>query len=296
MKIIQSLWSKPGFKKDKLNDSDRNKGGWTDKKYNYFSWALSCLQFRKYYDEVELVTDKPGYDLLVNKLELPYTSVKTVLDDLNQYHTDLWALGKIYAYRMQDKPFIHADGDVYIWEKFDEKLEAASLLAQNIEEGFFCYKGIFKNITDNFEFVPDSLLASIDKHEGIVAVSAGIIGGKNTWFFKKFANRVFEFVDKNYAHLHKIDIGMFNLVFEQFFLKAQAEAEGLEFNYFASNVNQSFDGLADLTGVPARVKYIHPVGIHKKMNLTGNLVAYQLQKEHPVYYYKIMNLLRTCQV
>jgi len=76
------------------------RGGWSDKKYNYMSWAFSCLQFKKYYSEVELITDKLGKELLIDKLELPYTSVKVELDQLNSYHSDLWALGKIVKYNL----------------------------------------------------------------------------------------------------------------------------------------------------------------------------------------------------
>ncbi len=106
MKIIQSFWSKPSYKKKNVKLHDRNNGGWTDKKYNYFSWALSCLQFRKYYDDVELITDEIGYNILIEKLKLPYTKVDVCLDKINHYHEDLWALGKIYAYSIQNTPFI----------------------------------------------------------------------------------------------------------------------------------------------------------------------------------------------
>ena len=39
------------------------------------SWVLSCLSLRNYYDDVELYTDKLGYELLIEKLRLPYTYV-----------------------------------------------------------------------------------------------------------------------------------------------------------------------------------------------------------------------------
>ena len=52
--------------------------------------------------------------ILINKLELPYTDVKVVLDDLNDYDRDLYALGKVYAYGIQEEPFIHVDADIYM--------------------------------------------------------------------------------------------------------------------------------------------------------------------------------------
>jgi hypothetical protein len=68
MKIVHSFWSKPGQSKIKT-EFGRSDGGWLDRKYYYMSWALSCLLFRKLYDKVELVTDKAGEDLLVQKLD-----------------------------------------------------------------------------------------------------------------------------------------------------------------------------------------------------------------------------------
>jgi hypothetical protein len=158
MKIVQSLWVKPSIKKNSVNTSDRNTGGWTDKKYNYISWALSCLQFCKYYNKVELITDNLGYDTLIKKMKLPYTDVKVVLDDLNDYHPDLWALGKIYAYSLQKEPFIHADGDVFIYAPFSKELESSALLAQNIEKDFYYYREIFGSIEENFDFIPGALV------------------------------------------------------------------------------------------------------------------------------------------
>ena len=73
------------------------------------SWALSCLQLKHFYDEIELVTDSEGADLLINKLHLPYTSCLTILDKLKNENPAIWALGKIAAYEVQREPFIHVE-------------------------------------------------------------------------------------------------------------------------------------------------------------------------------------------
>ena len=100
------------------------------------SWALSCLQLRKFYDEVELVTDSEGADLLINKLHLPYTSCKPVLDKLVDENPAVWALGKIAAYEAQEVPFIHVDGDIYIWKPFPKRIEEADIAVQNVEKNY----------------------------------------------------------------------------------------------------------------------------------------------------------------
>ena len=77
MKIIQSFWT---GNKNSLTDSY----GWLLPIFNYLSWIISCNQLRRYYDDVTLVTDSQGYDVLINKLHLPYTDVIVSLDCLNQ--------------------------------------------------------------------------------------------------------------------------------------------------------------------------------------------------------------------
>src|SRR5689334_19052327 len=113
MKIVQSFWSKPLYE----NKGIKPNGGWLDKRYYYMSRALSCLQLRKFYDEVELVTDRRGRKILLDVLGLPYTSVKEELDVLDRYPSHLLCAGKIFTCGLQQEHFIHVDEDVYIYKK-----------------------------------------------------------------------------------------------------------------------------------------------------------------------------------
>lgn len=296
MKIVQSLWSKPSIKKEKINIAHTSNDGWGDKKYNAISWALSCLQFRKFYDDVELITDRQGYDFLINRLELPYTNVKVVLDDLNDYHSSLWALGKIYAYSLQNDTFIHADSDVYIWGRFDERIENAELLAQNKENEFEYYDKSFDSIVQNFKFIPDILLKSIENNGRIIGVNAGILGGKNTEFFKLYTRMAIDFVRDNSIYLEKVDVSVFNTIFEQFLFYALAGEKKYKIEFLLQNVNQNFDGVAELASAPYPTKYVHAVGSYKKRINTKSLLEYRLQKDYPDYYYKIIRLLRTSKI
>ena len=299
MKIVQSLWSKPGQKKNGASFSDANRCGWPDKKYNYYSWALSALQFKKFYDRIELVTDRQGYDLLINKLELPYTDVKVVLDDLNDYDRDLYALGKVYAYGIQEEPFIHVDADIYIWDRFGERLENCSLVCQHKEYGKFYndfYSGIFMEMAHNFDFYPEELDKSINKFDSIIAVNAGIIGGNNYGFFKEYTRKVFEFVDRNLNNLHKINIKLSNTVFEQFLFHALTEEKGENINYFHSDFAFFWNDIADFVGVPDKTRYIHTCGALKNDKHIIHALEYRLQTDYPDFYYRINNLVRTNQI
>ncbi|MGN6601366.1 MAG: DUF6734 family protein [Ginsengibacter sp.] len=296
MKIVQSLWTKPLFKKDNLHKLDRSDGGWQNRSYNYMSWALSCLQLKKIYGKVELVTDAVGYDLLINKLKLPYTSISVALDQLNDYHHDLWALGKIYTYLLQEEPFLHVDGDIYIWEKFSSEIESAALVAQNPEKGFGYYKELYEKIRSSFCFIPDAILTDRERHAEFTGVCAGILGGNDIGFIKSYAHAAFEFVNRNVTKMTNINIGLFNVVFEQYLFTCMAYDRGIEIKYYTFGINDKFDGMADFTAVPGKVKYIHPVGIYKRRRETGEHLAHRLRMEHPEFYFSIMNLLRTGRI
>jgi hypothetical protein len=294
MKIVQSCWSKPGNRK-----GDYNRCGWLDKKYNYFSWALSALQFRKYYDELELVTDKRGYDLLINKLELPYTNTRVVLDDLDQYHPDLFALGKLYAYSIQEQPFIHADADVFIWGKFPEPLENASLLCQNKEDSELysqLYTKAFVEIAATTGYYPEVLGQSIERNNRIVSVNAGIMGGSDRHFFEQYTKEAFGFVDRVHAQLHKINARDFNTIFEQFLFHALAEDKEAPISYLRNRLVLFSYDIADFTGVPARTGYIHLIGSFKRTKPVLDQLAHRLLLDYPEYYFRIMDLMRTNQI
>ena len=296
MKIVQSFWSKPALKSQDYNISDRGKGGWPHRKYFYMSWALSCLQLKEYYNNVELITDASGYDILINKLQLPYSSTMVVLDDLNDYHVDLWALGKIYAYSLQVEPFIHADCDVFIWKKFPDRLEKARLLAQNFESGFPHYESIYEQLTSNFLNIPKVILDSQARNGKIFAVNAGILGGNDINFIKAYALTSIAFVKQNYDRLSHINIGLFNIIFEQLLFHAMAESQNIEVEYFLQNVHPSYEGIAQFIDAPRKTSFIHALSTYKKAPMVCDSLEFTLHTMYPTYYYKIINLLHTLQI
>lgn len=92
MRIVQSFWS------CNQNHLLQLKAGWVAPEYNLMSWALSCLQLKQYYKYVTLYADTVSAKLLIDTLKLPYSEVICDLDELNEYHPQLWALPKIKTY------------------------------------------------------------------------------------------------------------------------------------------------------------------------------------------------------
>jgi hypothetical protein len=284
MKVIQSFWSQN--KPDVINCSF----GWMAPQYNWLSWILSANQLAKYY-EVELYTDQKGYEVLIEKLQLPYTKVHVVLDELNHYHSDLWAIPKIKAYSLQQEPFLHVDGDVFIWEPFPEALMGAGLIAQNMESTTLYYKNMWDEIKPKLEYIPTEM----DKYVyGInnSACNMGIIGGHDIDFFQTYAATAFEFVDRNQAVWHNINGFNFNIFYEQLLFHEQAMIQNRTVDFLIDGITEdnNYVGFGDFDKVPKQKTYLHLLGVYKtNMRVSKMMEAYVI-KEYPQYVERLAKL------
>lgn len=262
MKIVQSYWSKPISTND-IDIHGRSHGGWIEHKYHLMSWALSCLQLKKYYNKVILYTDKVGKKLLIDDLKLPYDDVFITMDDIDSYSHKLWAIGKILTYSMQNEPFLHVDGDVFIWEKFSYELEESNLVIQNNEIDFPYYGLIIEEIEKCFTYIPESIVQSRNKSKTIKVANAGIIGGTDIDFFHQYTAEAFKFVSENMASLELINLGLFNTIYEQYLFSCLADQQKIEPYCLFDNIESDFFDLVNFKNVPEQCKYIHVVGTHK---------------------------------
>lgn len=294
MKIVQSFWSKPMLMNDNSDAIFRSNGGWTDRIYFYMSWALSCLKFKEIYNEIELVTDINGKHLLYDILELPYTNVVIKLDDLNDYNHNLWALGKLYAYKLQQEPFIHVDSDVFAWKKFPEKVLSSELIGQNYESNYRCNIEYFNKIKYLLDYIPTEILQETRDTGDIIQVNAGILGGNNISFFKDYVNTAFEMVEKNSTLFNKYpnNKGAFNMVYEQFLFYCMAKARKSKITVLLEENMINHSGLADFEQIPANKYYAHTLGTYKKFFYIGRYIAERLFLEYPEYYNRIVLLYK----
>jgi len=293
MRIIQSFWSKPSFLKSIRDSENRSLGGWGNKKFFYMSWALSSLQLRKFYAEVELYTDTLGKELLIDKLKLPYTKVYTSLDSINNLNTNMWALGKIFCYSIQEKPFIHVDGDVFIWNKFASRIIEADLIAQNIEKNEKYYRDVFNEMNSNL-VLPSQVLKETTSKNSILVSNTGIVGGNNIDFVKKYTLMVFEIVKSNKKKINQINNqGALGITLEQFLYHFLAGLNNIKIEYFfTKEIDYMQDNtLIDFHLVPSKISFIHPLAAYKKAATVSNGVDLMLRNLHPDYYYRIQKLI-----
>jgi hypothetical protein len=293
MKILQTFWSGPASKQRNVNFFD-TKAGWLSAEYHWMSWALSCLQLKKYFGNVELITDEVGKEILINTLELPYTTVLTRLEKiLDDCPPDLWALAKIHSYSQQTEPFLHVDGDVFIWDYFEKRILSALVVAQNIEKDLFYYREMLEEIHQHFSFIPSYLPSHYELKHCIFAANAGIIGGQNNEFIKKYCQEAFDFVNKNRTCIDKVTATGLNFIFEQCLLYYYSKQSGQDITYFMPNEvdDPMYKEYVLFSDLP-KVKMIHTVGGFKKMPYVCDHLAMRLRMEYPQVYYRIIDACR----
>jgi hypothetical protein len=297
MKIVQSFWSGP-----KASVNAKNilaiPAGWISPEYHWMSWALSCLQLRKFYDRVELVTDEPGRQLLIDTLGLPYTSVSTALQnsELDSLAPKLWAMPKVYTYGLQQEPFLHVDGDIYIAEPFSEQLMAAPIITQNPELDLHIYPISLAHIERLATYLPPSLVHDRQQTSHVLAYNAGILGGSAIDFFQAFKREAFTFIERNQAVMPELLLDeCFNTIPEQYLLHTLAQEMGVPIAcLFEEPVTdiQHFEKFVNVLGFPHQIKYLHMIGAFKRLTGFYNFMANTLRQDYPAYYYKILRLCR----
>jgi hypothetical protein len=282
MKIVQTLW---------LRDSSNiyhEKAGWYLPEYHWMAWALSCLQLRQYYEEVELVTNQKGKEILIDQLQLPYTKVTII--EFNELTNQFWSLAKVQSYQLQNEPFIHVDGDVFIWQAFDNEIIKGDLIAQNSEDWFSGYDYILEKFKESNRNLP----SFIDNYDLLESYNLGVVGGKEANFFKKYSTEVDEFVENNKVFLSDL-VDTFihsyvNMFIEQFMFTQLATSKKLSISTILPNkiTDPDYPEITNFYHVPRTKKFVHLMGRSKGVQEICRTLGKIIRRHYPTYYYRII--------
>jgi hypothetical protein len=225
MRAVWSFWPAPY----------RARAGrtWREERHHLLAWGLSLGLAREHFDETVLVTDRDGKALLVDRLGLEFDHVVTELERLRGVDEGWWALGKLTAYGVQDRPFVHLDTDVFLWRALPAALKTAAVLAQCPEwHGFGRISGDPRAVAARFERhgleAPMEWQWAVSRHghgggDRFREESCGIFGGNRVDFIRYYAEAALAMVldPRNSAVWGEIpNKDGFNMLVEQFFLAA----------------------------------------------------------------------------
>lgn len=287
MRAIQTLWCGDRSLKN-------SQFWWSHAEYNLFSWALSCLSLREAFGEVTLYTDSEGARMLVDTLKLPYTEVKVVYDGFDCL-TCHWALAKVKTYALQNEPFLHIDGDIYVPKPLGADILASPLITQNEEIATEYYRNMIERFLsiEGLKLEPRMLAAL--RAESVPSYNLGFCGGNDLVFFKDFyeaVERFFRDNDFNGPRFRDADISA-NVIFEQMFFSILAKAGGVRIASVYPGVMRdngyTVGEFCNLRQYESR-QFIHILGGHKRNADNCHMLELTLLRKYPEYYERIIAL------
>lgn len=290
MDMIQSFWT------NNIDSLEKLKMGWPETKYNLISWTLSAKSILKYYDNITLYTDDFGEEVLINKLHLPYTKViKNYNTYENKYPPSIWAIMKMQTYKWHKNPFIHIDGDVYIYNKFPNKFLGANLIAQNLEINFKPYIGIINKIKKHYKCIPNEIkdikLNNLEL-DPIIAVNCGIFGGNNLNFIKEYVSFSELFLEINKEYLSQ-DGKYLNHIIEQYFLYLLASRNKISIESLIDipTTNESMFHFTNFPSLSLLSYYIHMMN-GKNYSISLNEMEWKIKLDYRESYRLILSICK----
>ncbi|WP_035333710.1 DUF6734 family protein [Dyadobacter crusticola] len=276
MKAIQTFWTPPDQPVQHLA------GGWLDPRYHFMSWALSASLLARHFEKVVLHTDINGRHILIDELALPYSEVHLVQEGLGKkYPKKWWVMRKILSYGLSDEPFIHVDGDAFLWNGLPESTLNMPLIAQNRQDGFMCYNVAVNQFKGAGIPLPGFIDPSLDAYP---AVNMGVTGGTDYVFFKKYADIVGTFYDQHLSgregSAEMTNTGYLNTLIEECFFALLAASENLP---IAMLIDEKMDGgYASLANcLNQNYPVTHLIGENKQRIFYCKQVEFYLQKLFP---------------
>jgi|SRR5271166_1021035 len=298
MRAVWSFWSKPYRVHRHL--------AWASDIHHLLSWVLSVETARQHYSETALITDDQGARMLVDGIGLPFSEVSTALNALQDHDPAWWSIGKIYAYRVQTKPFIHIDSDVYLWKRLNSVLESADVLAQN-EEPFrsdeSCYyPGEFEREARATPgtWLPREWLWYRSAGRPQRGVCCGIVGGNRVDFLAYYASLSVHLLEHPPNSVCWRRLGRricSSLLFEQYLLAACLDYHRHRPSSPFSDIGLKclFDtaSAAYQPEVSAAAGYTHLLAEAKRDEKLSRRLEQRVLREYPVYYDRCVRYVET---
>jgi len=258
--------------------------------YHILSWTLSCLQLRKHYENVKLITNAEGKELLIDHLCLPYTEWEIIPDEaLNECYSFLLVLGA------RSQPFILVDKNVFLWSRLN-----VSEVNQGVC-GFFytrndedCFRSICAVQKRNI-FVPSFVEDSINVSKGLYSFDTSVVGFTDMELYAACRNEMIDFIKLNKRALQNIDVHLIRVYLNNYFLFRYARAQNKLQDAFIEDTSEnsqlSYYQIFELKGRKAKVSYVPKYQLIYKEIVSG--LYYTLKRMHPAYVDMVANYVNT---
>ena len=288
MRAVWSFWSVPFLARRSLT--------WCTPLHHLLAWGLSLRLARQHYPETMLVTDRVGKKLLVERLGLPFVHISTELEQLAEVDPGWWALGKLIAYGLQDRPFVHVDTDVFLWKPLPKVVAQSPVFTQCPEFYPNDSKPSLRAIEHAFAQQKTQLPvewqwarsrgASHFREE-----NCGILGGTHVDFIRHYSRTALDLAlrpENGQAWSQLPDKTLHNFTVEQFFLAACLDFHNSHpaSEYGGVTVRRLFSSVAEACdiGHAARTGFTHLWGTTKSHPVVGRRLEERMRRDDPSYF------------
>lgn len=253
----------------------------------FVSTCLSIDMASRHFPEVHMVGTKWSNDLF-KQVDLPITNYSDELESMKSISQYWWARGKMIAYAMQEKPFVHIDNDVFLWKPLPKRVLEAELCFQSYEPhtapGYGFYDRLKKSTWNKAKIRPSIIL---NNEVTDYSYNCGICGGHYLNIFKMWLSLSAEYIfapenQELFFKTAKEDLIHQNLFHEQYFISSLIKALDLR-----SKVEVIAE---DVKGIPEATEngYTHLWGTTKREKVYMSKIKRRLQKENLQLYNRVI--------
>ena len=282
MKYIHSMWSTPSIKNNYNNNNDVE---YLNK--NFYSYFLSVLLIKKLGHTIELFCDERTFEIYSL---IPYDKIHIIDFDSDGINSKFWIWGKIKAQMLMTEPYIHIDGDVFLFRDIiGDRIETGeySAVVQQVENK--------QVIGDNFATIYlhsrnpfidlKSRKIDWDKY-GLVAYNCGVVGFHDMKLKNEYVNCVKDILveksnDENFVEVTHKYTGMF-LIAEQsllYYILSENNIKPFEIFPYDEIVKRNFNW----NSMAAKMGYCHMWSYTKYKESAIKKMKYKIINYFPEY-------------
>lgn len=189
-----------------------SEGGWETVGHHQWAWSVSAALARRHFDEVVLYTDPDGARTVG---ALPVWTDVQVLEDWPR--REFWGVAKLQTQSLQREPYLHIDGDFFLWE-FPDTARHAAVVTQGQEARAAAYFASAR-AANKHRLAPHVVLPPLD-----LTYNAGVVGGNDLARLHRYAKdglagaeKAAELTDSGVID---VELDRWNYFFEQYQLRA----------------------------------------------------------------------------
>jgi hypothetical protein len=276
---VQTFW---------LNEVDKNWQFWGCKQNLMVSCSLSYFLLKKHFTKVKLVCNEYGRKFMTNELGLQFDNVDIIDLEETELNEFVWSIYKLYAYSIQNEPFVHIDTDFFMFEKPPKEYLEAEVFAQNLEINHPIYTTIRMNAVSSGLKLPEYVKLA---QNPAVALNVGIIGGQNLKFFKDFYLLAKSLIEENSSLLekHAEKLFFFYLFLEQHILYESIKNQKINVRTLIKpSFRLAYDHITSFKSGENKQPYVHLMGKFKQNADTVACMRKELQELWPEQYKYIL--------